>query len=179
MKTFGDLLELFGTVTTAIGLVIAWEKATGRLNSLRDSARKHLVSIRQKLGLGGDAIVQATVAAAFASAGQAKVRVVGQHRVDPDVSLHQQVEGVASETRILREMIADLREYIEKVEAAPQLELADVNAALDVAISELKSELNVSSAKDFRVAIGGVFVTTTGMLLGLVPETWLSWIPWI
>ncbi|MEV6340557.1 hypothetical protein AB0M12_38280 [Nocardia vinacea] len=179
MKTFGDWLELVGTVTTAIGLVIAWEKATGRLNNLREGAQRHLAVIRRRLGLGGDITIHATTAAAFAGGGRVTVRAVGQHVVDPNVSVHRQIEGVASETRILREMIEDLREYIEKVENSPRLEMSDVNTVLDEVVSELKSELNVSSAKDFRVAIGGVLLTTVGMLWGIAQDGGFSWLPWV
>ncbi|MGV9724519.1 hypothetical protein [Nocardia beijingensis] len=177
MEKFGDWLELVGTVTTAIGLVIAWEKATGRLNNLRESAQRQLVALRQRIGSGRSVTIQASTAVAFAGTGRVTVRAVGQHLVDPNASVHRQIEGVAAETRILRDMIADLHEYIENVENSPRLEMSEVNTALDEAINKLKSELNVSSARDFRVAIGGVLLTIVGLAWGLAVDGGLSWLP--
>ncbi|MFD6269119.1 hypothetical protein [Nocardia asteroides] len=160
------MLEIIGTITTAVGLFIAWEKATGRVNSIRDRARTRLTQLLQKVGIGEEPPVPA-IDVTFSGEGHLSVRAVAQLRVDPHAPVSEQIESVAKETRILRDMIENLREHIVEVEAAPRLEMAEVHSALNQAAIELKSELNISSAKDFQVAIGGVVVTLTGMIFGL------------
>ncbi|MBF6473728.1 MULTISPECIES: hypothetical protein [Nocardia] len=179
METFGDWLEFVGTVTTAIGLVIAWEKATGRLNNLREGAHRQLLTIRHRIGGGRSLTIQADTTATFGGTGKLTIQAVGQHVVDPTASVHQQIEGLAAETRVLRDMIAELRKHIEEVETSPRLEMSEVNTALDETINKLKSELNVSSAKDFRVAIGGVLLTIVGLLWSLAVDGGFSWLPWL
>ncbi|MBF6336921.1 hypothetical protein IU450_13635 [Nocardia abscessus] len=179
METFGDWLEFVGTVTTAIGLVIAWEKATGRLDSLREGAHRQLLTIRHRVGGGRSMTIQADTAVTFGGTGELTFQTVGQHVVEPNASVQRQIEGLAAETRVLRDMIVELRKHIEEVETSPRLEMSEVNTALEESINKLESELNISSARDFRVAIGGMLLTVVGLLWGLAVDGGFSWLPWL
>ncbi len=87
--------------------------------------------------------------------------------MDPTQSTYRQIEGLAAETRAIREAITDLHEHIAKVENAPRLDESDVQASITEALGRFDSDLKVSTGQDFVIAIGGVAVTVVGMLFGL------------
>ena len=171
VKTLGDFLQLGGTLITAVGLFYAWNKATGRISAaqqaLVDAWSKAQAAWNRLSGRSGDVTVQVPTATAFAAAGRLKVRAVAAHVVDPTQSTYRQIEGLAAETRAIREAITDLHEHIAKVENAPRLDESDVQASITEALGRFDSDLKVSTGQDFVIAIGGVAVTVVGMLFGL------------
>ncbi|WP_459549371.1 hypothetical protein [Nocardia sp. X0981] len=153
-----------GTIVTAGGLIYAWEKATRRLSALMESGQRQMNSIRAALTGRRDAVVHAIVAEASAE-GSASVRIVVHHVVDPSLPVQRQIEGLAEETRHLRDAIANLQADISRVENAPRLEASDVDKAVSAALDTFKSELDTKAGKDYLWAIGGIACTFIGMAL--------------
>jgi hypothetical protein len=164
VKTLGDILQLLGTFVTAGGLIYAWERSTRRLSALRQSAQRMMDDVRATLTGRRDATVHAIVAESRAE-GSSSVRIVVNHVVDPSLSVHRQIEGLAQETRDIREALANLQENVSRVENAPRLEPSDVDTAVSAALSTFKSELDTRAGTDYRYAIGGIICSFVGMVL--------------
>ncbi|WP_218002436.1 hypothetical protein [Nocardia brevicatena] len=154
-----------------MGLFIAWEKATGRISSALEAVQKLAGDIRAKLTGRRAATVHLPTATAIARAeGGLTARAVAHHHIDTNQTAEQQLEGLAAETRAIREAITDLHEYIARVEGTPHLEASDVETAITEALENFRSDLNISTGKDFCIAIWGIAITVTGMGVGLMPS---------
>jgi len=146
MQIVGTCLQLLGAVLTALGLLHAWNRVTGKFDEWRNSVRAKRVELRAQIARR-----------------QAPQKVSFGVDVSPSVEMIGSVNltGTGTFEERLRRAENDLATLPGQVDQA-------ILAALDEKLAELDAIGKAFAAKDTAAAFVGICVTAVGVLLVLV-----------
>jgi len=144
----GSVLQLLGAAVTALGLLYAWNRASGRFDEWRQDVTSKLAAVRSR--------VTGRYNAEFSLAVPPTIRVEGKVLPPP---------GSTPEDRLLRveQELAELPGRVNK-------DIEAVEAAIDEKLAEFDSAGKGFAVKDIYWALGGIGIGMVGTLVSLIPQ---------
>lgn len=147
LQVAGNSLQLLGVVITGLGLLYAWNRASGRFDQWRQSVTSMLAELRAKLtprtGVIGAAVV-----------------------VEPEITASATVRHPGeTEERLdrIEDNLATLPGQIKK-------EIKAVEAAMDEKLAEFDATGKGIAVKDIYWALGGIGIQVVGYVLSLIGQ---------
>lgn len=171
-EAWGRSLELVGTFITGLGLLVAWQRASGRLDVVRDGIQLLFARLRVRLGAAPKPI---HIEAPFGGAGGLAVATgtgFVDRGFDPTKPTKEQINALVLEVQGQQEHLKALYKETEKLRTdltkATQTFLTreDFDAAVADELAKFKGNLDVSAFDDLNVALLGLFITFGGILCG-------------
>ncbi|MEU1432147.1 hypothetical protein ABZ412_34275 [Nocardia sp. NPDC005746] len=165
MKTFGDVLELLGSLITAGGLVYAWHRLTGRFTQWRSAIAKVGSEIRARLSGPQTHTIEGATFGGFATLTATAEK---SYPIDVTLPLERQVARLVEISQAQQVEINALERHIHSVRENPAVTMEDVEIAVAEAISKLESIQTGSAVRDLGWALLGIGLTVVGISVGIV-----------
>ncbi|MGV9818410.1 hypothetical protein [Nocardia xishanensis] len=183
MDTFGDWLELGGTLLTFYGLWFAWNRNSNRWLRRRIAGSAEYVVNRAKhfLALVFPSLRRSrgiVAVAAQASARAHNATASAQSAIDPGKPLTIQIQELAGQVMDMGDDLRAMRRRIEQVEAAGRSHAKSAERAAVQAVAELRDRSKIDAFTDLSIALSGIFVTAIGIVFGMIADGRFSWLPW-
>lgn len=147
MELAGFLIQVFGAITTGVGLVIAWDRASGRFERWRKRFRESLAGLSARLtDRRGDNVI--TPEGAQLRATMAKPRVGMSGGVRRPGTTEDRITSVEA-------TIAEMNAQID----------ARIKAVIDEEISEFGEADNLFAVRDISCALAGLVISAIGFVI--------------
>lgn len=145
MQIAGACLQFLGAMVTALGLLYAWDRASGKVGEWRNDARVKLGELRAQM-------------ARQQAPHEASVTL----KVTPSLSAAASVD--LTQTGTIEER---LHRAENKLATLPGEVGKAIQAALDGKLGEFDAMSKTFAVKDISVALAGITMTAIGVLLSL------------
>jgi hypothetical protein len=148
LQVAGTVLQIIGAAVTALGLLYAWDRASGRFDQWRDSVTSKLAGLRAQVTgrhKGSASVVIAPEA-----------KAAGKVLPSPDWTLEDRLQRV-------EQTLAELPGRTKK-------EIGAVEAAIDEKLAELDATGKGFAVKDIYWALGGIGIGMLGTVLSLIAQ---------
>ncbi|WP_286142026.1 hypothetical protein [Mycobacterium sp. D16Q16] len=155
MELAGFLIQVFGALFAAVGLMVAWNRISDRSIQWRKGIGEFLGGLlrRSKKGDGDNVITPKG----------AVITVVGHSpeiTVEPD-SLERRLKRLEEESERLRSRVKKAEKTVKRIDDA----VSQVDSAIDAALAKLVNDDNLIKLSDIRLALVGLGISFVGFVI--------------
>ncbi|SKS11457.1 Uncharacterised protein [Mycobacteroides abscessus subsp. bolletii] len=155
MELAGFLIQVFGALFTAVGLLIAWERVSNRSTQWRKGIGDFIngLLMRSKKG-SGDIVITPRGAVITAVGGTPEVIV------EPD-SPERRLRQLEDESKSLQKRVRRTEKAVKRIDQA----VDEVDSTINAALAKLVSDDNLIKVSDIRLALIGLGISFVGFVI--------------